>query len=93
MGEHKLVKPGRPVAEITITMDSNGQADVRAFDVSGGRIQNGVILPGRVKMPPLNCAALLSQVLSGIMVGIMSGLANRAPEGNGNNDDTKETIT
>lgn len=92
MGEHKLVKPGRPVAEVTITMDSNGQADVRAFDVSGARIQNGVVLPGRVKMGPLNCAALLAQVLSGLMVGIMSGLAHGAPEGNSNNDDSKETI-
>jgi hypothetical protein len=93
MDQQRILKPGKPVAEITITMDSNGQADVRAFDVSGARIQNGVIIPGRVKMPPLNCAALLSQVLSGIMVGIMSGLAQAAPEGNSNNGDNKETIT
>ena len=91
MGEHKLVRPGRPVAEITITMDSNGQADVRAFDVSGARIQNGVVIPGRVKMPPLQCAALLSQVLSGIMVGIMSGLAQGGSEGNNNGDKQNST--
>jgi hypothetical protein len=71
-------------------MDSNGQADVRAFDVSGARIQNGVVLPGRVKMGPLNCAALLAQVLSGLMVGIMSGLAQGAPEGS-NNDDKQDS--
>ena len=91
MGEHKLVKPARPVAEITIVMDSNGVADVRAFDMSGARIQNGVILPGRVKMDPLACAAMLSQVLSGIMVGIMTGMGRTAPEANNNGDETKTT--
>jgi hypothetical protein len=90
MGEHKLVKPARPVAEITILMDSNGVADVRAFDVSGSRIQGGIILPGRAKMDPLHCAALLSQVLAGVMVGLAGGAAPRnPPEGNSNGDENK----
>ena len=93
MGEHKLVKPARPVAEITIIMDSNGVADIRAFDTSGARIQNGVLLPGRIKMDPLNCAALLAQVLSGIMVGIMQRATQGAPGGSSNGDEAKNTIT